>query len=122
MKSIWSIPLAFALVIAGAGLASAQQPYPTQVTEQWRSSCQSSCQTNQLFRGRERLCPSYCGCIVQEAQASVPLEVVRQAETDLQAKRNNTPAVQRVNRVTNQCQTRVLGAAPAPKPTTNVAR
>jgi hypothetical protein len=122
MKSVWSAPMALALVAAAVSAASAQQPYPAQVSEQWRNSCLGSCQTNALFKGRERLCPSYCGCIVQEAQASIPLEVVRQAETDLEAKRSNTPALQRIGQVSNQCQTRVLGRAPSTKPTSNVAR
>ncbi|HJQ58163.1 MAG TPA: hypothetical protein VJ890_14745 [Vineibacter sp.] len=121
MKSFWSVPLAMALVVAATGLSSAQQPYPTQFANQWTNGCLNSCQTNSLFRGKERLCPSYCGCVVQQAQASVPLEMAMQAEKDLAAKKN-TPEVQRVNDVVRQCQTRVLGPAPAGKPTTNVAR
>lgn len=122
MKSLWSVPLALALVVVGANLAQAQQGYPTQFAEQWRNSCLSSCQTNALFKGRERLCPSYCGCIVQEAQATIPLEMAIQAERDLAAKNNRTPAVQRVSQVTNQCQARTLPQQQPSKPASNVAR
>ncbi|MCW5746545.1 MAG: hypothetical protein KIT36_10140 [Alphaproteobacteria bacterium] len=108
MRSVWSVPLAVALVVAGAGLVQAQQPYPAQFANQWTNSCLSSCQSNPLYKGRERLCPSYCTCVVQESQASIPIETVMQAERDLQAKNNQSPAVQRMNQVAHRCQARVL--------------
>lgn len=107
MKSIWSVPLALALAIAGSSLAGAQQQqYPRQFADQWMNSCLSSCQGNTLYKGREGVCSAYCTCIVQEAQANVPLEVALQADKDLAAKKSDTEAVQRVSQVTSQCQSR----------------
>lgn len=107
MKSIWSVPMAVALFVGGVGLAQAQQPYPAQFAERWSSSCMSSCQNNALYKGRPGACQSYCGCVVQEAQASIPLEVAMQADKDMAAKNNKTEAVQRVNQVVHQCQSRM---------------
>jgi hypothetical protein len=115
MKSVWSVPLTLALFVGGAGLAQAQQPYPSQFAERWSSSCMASCQNNTLYKSRPGTCASYCGCVVQEVQAKVPLEVAMQADKDLAAKNNQSEAVQRVNQVVHQCQSRV--AAPAPSNT-----
>jgi hypothetical protein len=113
MKSVWSVPLALALAIAGVGLAQAQQPYPSQFADQWVNSCVSSCQTNDLYKGRQGLCPSYCTCIVQESQTRIPLEVAMQADRDWAAKNYKSEAVQRVSQVAHHCQTRVLPPQPA---------
>ncbi len=107
MRSIWSVPLTIALAIAGASVAQAQTAYPQQFADQWSNACVSSCQSgNTMYKGREGLCTAYCSCILQEAQANVPLEVAMQADKDLAAKKNDTDAVKRVNQVTNQCQSR----------------
>ncbi len=113
MKSVWSAALAFALALAGAGLAQAQQPYPSQFADQWLNSCVSSCQSNDLYKGRQGLCPSYCTCIVQESQSSIPLEVAMQADRDWAAKNYKSEAVQRVGKVANQCQARIVPQQPA---------
>lgn len=107
MKSVWSVPLAMALFAGGIGMAQAQQAYPAQFAERWSSACMTSCQNNALYKGKEGMCSSYCGCVVQEAQANIPLEVAMQADKDMAAKNNNTEAVQRVNQVVHQCQSRV---------------
>ena len=106
MRSIWSVPLTIALAIGGAGVAQAQQAYPEQFANQWANSCISSCQSNAMYKGRESVCTAYCTCIVQEAQANVPLEVAMQADKDLAAKNNQSDAVKRVNQVTTTCQSR----------------
>ncbi|TXL76030.1 hypothetical protein FHP25_13140 [Vineibacter terrae] len=113
MKPLRSAWLAFALALAGAGLAQAQQPYPSQFADQWINSCVASCKTNELYKARQGLCPSYCTCIVQESQTSVPLEVAMQADRDWAAKNYKSEAVQRVSKVANQCQSRVLPPQPA---------
>lgn len=113
MKSLRAIPLALGLALAGVGMAQAQQPYPKQFADQWSSACLSSCQTNTLYKGREQqTCASYCGCILEEAQANVPLEVAMQADKDLAAKNYQSDAVKRVNQVTNQCQSRFAPQTP----------
>lgn len=114
MRSVWSVPMALALAITTAGVVQAQQPYPSQFSNQWMNSCVSSCQSNALYKDRQAVCAPYCTCIVQEVQASVPLEVAMQAEKDLANKNNNSEAVQRVNQVTHQCQARF---APQQAPT-----
>jgi len=106
MRSVWSVPMAFALALATAGVVQAQQPYPSQFANQWMNSCVSSCQSNALYKDRQGVCAPYCTCIVQEVQASVPLEVAMQADKDLANKVEKSEAVQRVNQVTHQCQTR----------------
>ena len=69
-----------------------------------------------MYKGREGVCQAYCSCVVEEAQANVPLEVAIQADKDLAAKNNNTPAVQKVGQVTNQCQARFPQAQAQPQP------
>jgi hypothetical protein len=113
MKSVWSIPVAFALVLAGAGLAQAQQRYPAQFANQWSNACQESCKGNSLYRDRAGICPSYCTCVLEEAQAKVPLEVAIQADKDLAAKKNDTEAVKKVNEATLACQSRFQAQKPA---------
>jgi hypothetical protein len=113
MRSVWSIPLTFALVIAGTSLAQAQQRYPAQFANQWSNACLESCKGNMLYKGRSGICPSYCTCVLDEAQAKVPLEVAMQADKDLAAKKNDTEAVKKVNEVTLACQSRFQAQMPA---------
>lgn len=113
MRFVWSIPLTFALAIAGSSLAQAQQRYPAQFANQWSNACLQSCKNNALYKGREGICPSYCTCVLEEAQAKVPLEVAMQADKDLAAKKHDTPAVQQVNQVTHACQSRFQAQKPA---------
>jgi hypothetical protein len=68
-----------------------------------------------LYKGRQGLCTAYCTCVVQEAQANVPLEVAMQADKDLAAKNNQSDAVKRVNEVTTQCQSRFAPQQQQPK-------
>lgn len=112
MRSVWSVPMALALALA-AGAVQAQQAYPSQFANQWMNSCVSSCQSNALYKDRQGICTPYCTCIVQEVQASVPLEVAMQADKDLANKVEKSEAVQRVNQVTHQCQTRFAPQQPA---------
>ncbi len=113
MRFVWSIPLTFALAIAGSSLAQAQQRYPAQFANQWSNSCQESCKGNTLYKDRAGICPSYCTCVLEEVQAKVPLEVAIQADKDLAAKKNDTEAVKKVNEATLACQSRFQAQKPA---------
>ena len=122
MRSIWSVPLTIALAIAGVSIAQAQQAYPEQFANQWSNACVSSCQSNAMYKERQGLCTAYCTCILQEAQANVPLEVAMQADKDLAANNNQSDAVKRVNQVTNQCQSRFAPQQQQPKQQRQPAR
>jgi hypothetical protein len=112
MRSVQAITLAFVLALAGAGLAQAQQRYPAQFANSFSSSCLESCRTSPGWKGREALCPSYCTCVIDEAQASVPLEVAIQSDKDWAANNRTSPAVERMRQVSLTCQGRVLPPQP----------
>jgi hypothetical protein len=103
------------LMVVGAGAAFAQTPqaYPPQFTNQWQNSCMESCKANALYKGREgAVCPSYCGCVIQEVQAKIPLEVAMQADKDMAAKNNESEPVRRVSQLVHQCQARFMPPQP----------
>ena len=113
MRSVQAVTLAFAFALAGSGLAQAQQPYPAQFANSFSNSCLESCRGSAGWKGREALCPSYCTCVIDEAQASVPLEVAIQSDKDWAANNRNSPAVERMRQVSLTCQSRVLPSQPA---------
>jgi hypothetical protein len=100
--------MALALVLAGSGLVQAQQAYPAQFANTFSNSCLDSCRSSQGWKGRQGLCPSYCTCMLDQAQASVPLEMAIQADKDWAANNKTSPAVERMKQVSLQCQARVL--------------
>jgi hypothetical protein len=113
MRSVRAVTVAFALALAGSGLAWAQQPYPAEFANSFSKSCLDSCRTSPGWKGREALCPSYCTCLMDEAQASVPLEVALQSDKDWASNNRNSPAVERMKQVSLTCQSRVLPSQPA---------
>lgn len=114
MKAMASVLVVAATMLTGfAGAAQTPRPYPEAFSNNMRQHCLSSCSTNPQIRGREASCTSYCGCVVDETQRQIPLEVAMEAEKDYTAKQPNSPAVQRVRVVAGQCSGRYF-AAPAP--------
>lgn len=109
MKRLRSALWVFVLV-ATAGGATAQPSYPAPFIDQWQGACLTSCKANPAYQGREAHCPSYCACVVQAAQASFPMDVVLQANRDLQAGNSGSPSVLKLDHVLKSCQGRVMTA------------
>lgn len=103
-----------ALIVAVAVPAAAQQPYPASFTSQWQNACLSACQVNPAYAGRQAQCPAYCACVVQSAQASLPLDVVVQANRDVQAGNRGSESVLKLDQVLKGCQARVMPAGLGP--------
>ena len=110
MKRLRSILSVSTFAVAVAVPAKAQQAYPAPFIGQWQSACLSACRANPAYKGREVNCPSYCACVVREAQASLPLDVVLQANRDLQTGNGKSEAVLKLDQVLKECQGRVMSA------------
>jgi hypothetical protein len=112
MKVMASVLVAAATLLGGFGVAHAQQSYPASFANNMREHCLSSCSANPQIRGREASCTSFCGCVVEETQRQIPLEVAMEAEKDYTNKQPNSPAVQRVRVVGGQCSGRYFPPVP----------
>jgi hypothetical protein len=118
MKAVASVLVVAATMLTGfAGMAQAPGSYPTAFSNNMRQHCLDSCRANPQIRGREASCSSFCGCVVDETQRQIPLEVAMEAEKDYTAKQPNSPAVQRVRVVAGQCSGRYF-----PAPVTSTRR
>ncbi len=114
MKRLWSALLASGLAAVVAVPAKAQQSYPAMFTSQWQNACLGACGTNPAYKGREANCPAYCACVVHDAQASLPFDVVLQANRDVQSGNGRSESVQKLDHVLRRCQVRVMNVGLGP--------
>ena len=113
MKVMASVLVVAATMLTGfAGMAQTPAAYPAEFSSNMRQHCLSSCSTNPQIKGREASCGTFCGCVVDETQRQIPLEVAMEAEKDYTNKQPNSPAVQRVRSVAGQCSGRYFPPPP----------